>query len=291
MDFVYSWLLPGGGTLKENAALSPSTPVSVSNKINSEEPYKTPCRLTRSAVRAATIADAAASAAAARRSKGSATKTPVRRSKRKRYQVEAVNFSNMSPDGLHYMKRSRTERIVNGTQTSTSSSISPSSSTTVSTHHAKKEAVPEAKWWTNMSRTDRLRRRRRQIIQAQQSSIREVGSSSCSASSDSSSADSEGETSDISYSGMDNEESDEEVDDDLNDDNPLPHVTDAITLCPILVPTMSPRGHVIGLASWQTSLKATGGRCPFTKQPLSAEALTVLTKTNINRYRSRLIFP
>ena len=81
------------------------------------------------------------------------------------------------------------------------------------------------------------------------------------------------------------------IDDDLNDDNPLPLVKDAITLCPILIPTMSPHGHVIGLASWQTCLKATGGRCPFTKQPLSAEQLTVLTKTNISRYAGRLIFP
>ncbi|PNH07250.1 hypothetical protein TSOC_006334 [Tetrabaena socialis] len=30
------------------------------------------------------------------------------------------------------------------------------------------------------------------------------------------------------------------------------------------------------------------GRCPFTKQPLTAEALTVLNKNNIERYRSRI---
>jgi hypothetical protein len=30
------------------------------------------------------------------------------------------------------------------------------------------------------------------------------------------------------------------------------------------------------------------GRCPFTKQPLKAEQVTVLTKSNIERFRDRI---
>ncbi|KXZ46241.1 hypothetical protein GPECTOR_45g111 [Gonium pectorale] len=71
-------------------------------------------------------------------------------------------------------------------------------------------------------------------------------------------------------------------------DNPLPGFLDPITLEPVVNPAISPYGHVMGLATWKAVL-AEHGRCPFTKQPLSAEALTVLTKLNIERYRSRII--
>ncbi|GLC58656.1 hypothetical protein PLESTB_001384900 [Pleodorina starrii] len=71
-------------------------------------------------------------------------------------------------------------------------------------------------------------------------------------------------------------------------DNPLPGFLDPITLEPVFNPAISPYGHVMGLATWKAVL-AEHGRCPFTKQPLKAEALTVLTKNNIERFRSRII--
>ncbi|EFJ45729.1 hypothetical protein VOLCADRAFT_93895 [Volvox carteri f. nagariensis] len=71
-------------------------------------------------------------------------------------------------------------------------------------------------------------------------------------------------------------------------DNPLPGFLDPITLEPVVNPAISPYGHVMGLATWKAVL-AENRRCPFTKQPLKVEALTVLTKNNIERYRSRII--
>ncbi|GFR53040.1 hypothetical protein Agub_g15740 [Astrephomene gubernaculifera] len=71
-------------------------------------------------------------------------------------------------------------------------------------------------------------------------------------------------------------------------DNPLPGFLDPITLEPVVNPGISPYGHVMGMATWKAVL-AEHGRCPFTKQPLNAEAITVLTKNNIERYRSRII--
>ncbi|GIL69083.1 hypothetical protein Vretimale_17338 [Volvox reticuliferus] len=71
-------------------------------------------------------------------------------------------------------------------------------------------------------------------------------------------------------------------------DNPLPGFLDPITLEPVVNPAISPYGHVMGLATWKAVL-AEHGRCPFTKQPLKPEALTVLTKNNIDRYRGRII--
>ncbi len=80
--------------------------------------------------------------------------------------------------------------------------------------------------------------------------------------------------------------------DDLDEDNPLPGVKDAITLAPIRRPAMSKSGHVIGYASWLACLNAEPrNRCPFTKQHVSKEELTILTVTNIERYRHRLILP
>ncbi|GLI62832.1 hypothetical protein VaNZ11_005394 [Volvox africanus] len=71
-------------------------------------------------------------------------------------------------------------------------------------------------------------------------------------------------------------------------DNPLPGFLDPITLEPVVNPAISPYGHVMGLATWKAVL-AEHGRCPFTKQPLKPEAVTVLTKNNIDRYRGRII--
>ncbi|KAG2488719.1 hypothetical protein HYH03_012719 [Edaphochlamys debaryana] len=71
-------------------------------------------------------------------------------------------------------------------------------------------------------------------------------------------------------------------------DNPLPGFLDPITLEPVSNPAISPFGHVMGFATWKAVL-AEHGRCPFTKQQLKAEQLTVLTKNNIERYRSKII--
>ncbi|KAG2440637.1 hypothetical protein HYH02_010216 [Chlamydomonas schloesseri] len=73
-----------------------------------------------------------------------------------------------------------------------------------------------------------------------------------------------------------------------NATNPLPGFLDPITLEPVVNPAISPYGHVMGLATWKAVL-AEQGRCPFTKKSLKAEALTVLTLNNIERYRSRIV--
>ena len=211
---------------------------------------------------------------------GSDVKTSLRRSKRKRYTTDSINFSSTSPDGKHYMKRTRTERMLLGEANSppSSSTLSTTSNMATSSSSSPRAAsYSSSQWWAAMSRTDRLRRRRRQIIASQQTK-----------SLSSEHVDNTAEHVSVSCRSVD---SDQDEDDDLNDDNPLPGVKDAITLCPILVPAMSPYGHVIGLASWQTCLKATGGRCPFTKEQLSPEQLIVLTKTNIDRYLDRIIYP
>ena len=71
-------------------------------------------------------------------------------------------------------------------------------------------------------------------------------------------------------------------------DNPLPGLMDPITLEPVQRPAISPYGHVMGMATWRAVL-AEQGRCPFTKQPLAAEQLTLLTHNNVARYRDRII--
>jgi hypothetical protein len=62
---------------------------------------------------------------------------------------------------------------------------------------------------------------------------------------------------------------------------------DPITLEPVHAPAMSPAGHVMGLATWKAVL-ADGGKCPFTKAPLSWEQCVLLTHANIERYRDRI---
>lgn len=69
------------------------------------------------------------------------------------------------------------------------------------------------------------------------------------------------------------------------DDNPLPDYTDPITLQPVVLPALSPYGHVAGYYTWVQALKETDGQCPFTKLPLTVEMLTKLTPKNIEKYR------
>ena len=74
----------------------------------------------------------------------------------------------------------------------------------------------------------------------------------------------------------------------VDEDNPLPHLLDPITLEPVVRPAISPYGHVMGMATWRAVL-GENGKCPFTKQPLNAEQCKVLTKHNIELYRDRII--
>ncbi|KAK9807622.1 hypothetical protein WJX72_004551 [[Myrmecia] bisecta] len=73
----------------------------------------------------------------------------------------------------------------------------------------------------------------------------------------------------------------------VDEKNPLPGLIDPITLEPVVTPAISPFGHVMGMATWKAVL-AEHGKCPFTKQPLSWESCTVLSLSNIDRYRDRI---
>ncbi|OMJ68310.1 hypothetical protein SteCoe_34279 [Stentor coeruleus] len=74
------------------------------------------------------------------------------------------------------------------------------------------------------------------------------------------------------------------------DDNPMPDHQDPITLQPVVVPALSPYGHVAGYYTWTQALRESGGKCPFTKQPLSIERLIKLTKQNYCLYKDNIIF-
>lgn len=75
----------------------------------------------------------------------------------------------------------------------------------------------------------------------------------------------------------------------LEDDNPLPEYLDPITLQPVVVPALSPYGHVAGYYTWTQTLRESGGKCPFTKLPLSIERLIKLTKQNFQLYKENII--
>lgn len=72
------------------------------------------------------------------------------------------------------------------------------------------------------------------------------------------------------------------------DDNPLPEHIDPITLQPVVLPALSPYGHVAGYYTWVQALKETDGLCPFTKLPLTIEMLTKLSIKNIDKYREAI---
>jgi hypothetical protein len=56
----------------------------------------------------------------------------------------------------------------------------------------------------------------------------------------------------------------------------------------VVNPAISPFGHVMGLATWRAVLSEQH-RCPFTKRPLNTGQLVVLTKSNLERYRDRMV--
>ena len=67
----------------------------------------------------------------------------------------------------------------------------------------------------------------------------------------------------------------------------LPGVIDPITLLQVESPCISAYGHVTGRATWAAVL-GERGKCPFTKQPLNPGQLTLLTHSNIDRFRDRI---
>jgi hypothetical protein len=66
-----------------------------------------------------------------------------------------------------------------------------------------------------------------------------------------------------------------------DEDNPLPHVIDPITLEPVVNPAISPFGHVMGLATWHAVL-AEQGKCPFTQQLLRRDQVWPLQWPLVN---------
>jgi len=75
----------------------------------------------------------------------------------------------------------------------------------------------------------------------------------------------------------------------IEDENPLPDYSDPITLQPVVVPAVSPYGHVAGYYTWIQALKETDGICPFTKLPISVESLIKLNKRNYHIYKDYII--
>ena len=73
----------------------------------------------------------------------------------------------------------------------------------------------------------------------------------------------------------------------VDNENPLPDLIDNITMQPVVTPAISPYGHVVGIATWRACLSE-NRICPFTRNPLTIEQCTILTKNNIGRYRGRI---
>lgn len=64
---------------------------------------------------------------------------------------------------------------------------------------------------------------------------------------------------------------------------------DPITLAPVIIPALSPYGHVAGYYTWIQCLKESGSVCPFTKMPLSSESLIKLNVRNFDKYKDCII--
>jgi hypothetical protein len=87
-------------------------------------------------------------------------------------------------------------------------------------------------------------------------------------------------------------EEDEDADEEAIDtSNPLPGFVDPITLEEVIKPAISPYGHVMSYDSWVRCLTTGDKRnvCPLTKKPLAKRELVVLTRDNIEEYRSRIV--
>lgn len=73
-----------------------------------------------------------------------------------------------------------------------------------------------------------------------------------------------------------------------DDENPLPDLIDLVTMQPVVTPAISPYGHVMGIATWRACLSEQRV-CPFTRNPLTIEQCTILTKHNFNKYREKIL--
>ena len=68
----------------------------------------------------------------------------------------------------------------------------------------------------------------------------------------------------------------------------LPGFLDPITLEQVEDPCISAYGHVMGRATW-TAVLGEQGKCPFTKQSLNKGQLTLLTHSNLERFRDKIV--
>jgi hypothetical protein len=75
----------------------------------------------------------------------------------------------------------------------------------------------------------------------------------------------------------------------VDEDNPLPDYVDPVTMSTVVNPYISPYGHVMGYSTWVQCLKETSNQCPFTKQPLSMNTLTRLTKKNFDFFDNMIL--
>eukprot|EP01134_Creolimax_fragrantissima_P007819 CFRG7819T1 len=69
--------------------------------------------------------------------------------------------------------------------------------------------------------------------------------------------------------------------------NPLPGLMDPITLTEVVMPAISPTGHVLSYSSWVQCLEHSD-KCPLTQTILKKEDLVLLTTENIEDYRSKI---
>ncbi|KJE94945.1 hypothetical protein CAOG_08894 [Capsaspora owczarzaki ATCC 30864] len=69
----------------------------------------------------------------------------------------------------------------------------------------------------------------------------------------------------------------------------LPDLVDPITLDRVVMPAISPAGHVMSYSSWLQCIEETG-LCPLTKSPMRKRDLVLLTPDNIEQYRDKIFF-
>ncbi|KNC84109.1 hypothetical protein SARC_03674 [Sphaeroforma arctica JP610] len=78
--------------------------------------------------------------------------------------------------------------------------------------------------------------------------------------------------------------------DKAENENPLPGFLDGITLSEVVMPAMSPSGHVLSYSSWLQCLEC-NSTCPMTGAHIEQRDLVILTPQNIEEYRNRIIYP
>lgn len=73
------------------------------------------------------------------------------------------------------------------------------------------------------------------------------------------------------------------------EDNPLPGFMDPITCDEIERPALALHGIVLGYSTWMRCMPQGTGVCPLTKRPVTRRELILLSKENIEEYRSRIV--